>query len=57
MLDLLKKSGNPYYKIHDDFDAYEERCQENDPEGYEVVFSKDDEVEEDIEIMPKSCKD
>ena len=56
MLELLKKSGNPYYQLHDDFDTYQERCKENDPEGYEVLFPNDDEVEEDIEMMPKSCK-
>ena len=52
MLDLLQKSGNPHYQLYDDFNTYEERCREQDPEGFKVVFPENDDLEEDMEIMP-----
>ena len=61
MLDLLKKSHNPHYQIVDDFSTFKERCQDMDPEGYELMFHGGDVLEEDIAMMPKvnteSCKD
>ena len=54
MLDLLRTSGNPHYQIHDEFNTYEERCREIDPEGYKVVFSINDELEECMEVMPNT---
>ena len=52
MLDMLKKACNPHYQFHDDFNTYEERCKESDPQGHEVLFPKNDELEEDIGAMP-----
>ena len=52
MLDLLKKSGNPYYQFHEDLNTYEERCKISDPEGYQVIFPQDA-LEDELEIMPE----
>ena len=52
MLELLQKSGNPHYQLYDDFNTYEERCREEDPEGFKVIFLEKDELEEDMEIIP-----
>ena len=54
MLELLRKSGNPHYQIHDDFNTQEERCRVKDPEGYKVIFHDNDELEEDMEVMPNA---
>ena len=53
MLELLKTSKNPYYKSHDNIDSFEDRCKEKDPEGYDVIFPNEDQLEEDMDIMPK----
>ena len=53
MLNLLKKSGNPYYPVHDDFSTFEERCKDEDPEGYKVVFPTSDDLEENMDILPQ----
>ena len=52
MLDTLKKAGNPHYQFHDDFNTYKERCEEYDPQGHEVLFPSNDDLEEDIGHMP-----
>ena len=39
MLDKLRKSKNPYYQFHDDFNTYKERCRTSDPEAYEAMFN------------------
>ena len=52
MLDMIKHAGNPHYQFHDDFNTYKERCNESDPQGHEVLFIKNDDVEEDISPMP-----
>ena len=57
MLDMLKKAKNPYYLFHDDFNTYEEQCKIDDPEGQRVILPKDDELEEEIEIMPNKNND
>ena len=53
MLDMLKKAGNPHYQFHDDISTYEERCKVDDPEGHKIIFPEEDELEEDVEMMPK----
>ena len=53
VLNLLRKSGNPYYTVHDDFSKFEERCKDEDPEGYKVVFPTSDDLEEGMEILPQ----
>ena len=53
MLDLLQKSGNPYYQFHEDLETYEERCKKSDPEGYHVIFPYQDELEDDVDKMPE----
>ena len=52
MLDLLQKSGNPHYQLYDDFNTYQGRCREQDPEGFKVVFPENDDIEEDMGILP-----
>lgn len=39
MLDKLNKCKNPYYQFYDDYNAYRERCQTSDPDGYEAMFN------------------
>ena len=41
ILSKMKKSKNPHYQFYDDYDAYQERCKEVDPSGYNVVFNED----------------
>ena len=43
MLDLLKRSGNPYYQFHESLDQFKKRCEIEDPEGYRLLFP--DEIE------------
>ena len=49
MLEKLKKNGNKYYQFYDDYNQYQARCKESDPDGYNVVFKVD--VEDDVEKM------
>ena len=56
MLEKLRKAGNPYYQFHDDFNTYEERCKVNDPEGHGVIFPNNDELKENMDILPNSRK-
>ena len=42
-----------YCQFHDDISTYEERCKIDDPEGHQVIFPEEDELEEEIEMMPK----
>ena len=49
ILNKLKKSKNPYYQFYDDYNAYKERCQSSDPEGYEAIFN--DVEQEHVEQM------
>ena len=53
MLDILKRSGNPYYQFHEDLETYQERCKQSDPEGYEVIFPNQDALEDELEKMPE----
>ena len=53
MLELLKRSRNPYYQSHDDIENFEGRCKEEDPEGYEVIFPSKDQLEEDMVKVPQ----
>ena len=46
MLSRLKASGNPYYQFYQDADAFRDRCQTDDPEGFEMLFS--DDIEENL---------
>ena len=57
MLDMLKKAKNPFYQFHDDFNTYAERCKIDDPEGHRVIFPEDDELEEEIDMMPNGNND
>ena len=47
MLDLLKRSGNPYYQFHDSYESFKERCKVEDSDGYKLLFS--DEIEEELD--------
>ena len=48
MLELLKRSRNPYYQFYDDFNVYSERCRKEDAEGYSILFEEETEVMKDI---------
>ena len=54
---MLKKAKNPFYQFHDDFNTYAERCKIDDPEGHRVIFPEDDELEEEIDMMPNGNND
>ena len=51
MLDLLKKSGNPYYQFHDDYQRFKERCKIEDPDGYTMIFPDTHNEHTDEEIL------
>ena len=51
MLNKLKEHGNKYYQFYDDFNDYQTRCKEDDPNGYEVMFKPDNDVLEEVEVM------
>ena len=53
VLEKLKKSKNPHYKFYDDYNVYQERCKEDDPLGYEVIFEQDYDVIRDLEDVQK----
>ena len=56
MLDKLKKNKNPYYQFYDDYNTYQSRCQTSDPKGYEVIFSEDYDIIEDLEDISEEKK-
>ena len=41
-LEYFKKCGNPYYKIFDDFESYQNRCNEEDKQGHDFLFGTDE---------------
>ena len=51
ILNKLKLSGNKHYQFYDDFKEYQVRCQETDPSGYDVIFDKNDDIEESMEAI------
>ena len=52
VLKNLKDNNHPYYKFYDDHNAYEQRCFQTDPDGYELTHGDiDDEVLEELERM------
>ena len=68
VLQLLKDSGHPFYQFCDDFniDAYKKRCQDEDKQGYELLFdSEENNSNKTIQDLNKSnpnntkgsCKD
>ena len=38
---MLKKSGNPYYQFYDEHNNYEQRCKDQDANGYQLLFGDD----------------
>merc|ERR1711888_336166 len=51
MLELLKRSGNPYYQFHDDYNTYSNRCKQTDKKGYMFIFDED--IERILDISEK----
>ena len=51
MLELLKRSGNPYYQFYDDYNTYSNRCKQTDKKGYMFIFDED--VEKILDISEK----
>ena len=50
VLQLLKESGHPYYQFCDDYniDTYKKRCEEQDKQGYDLLFESEHEnIEEE----------
>ena len=54
MLELLKRSGNPYYQFYDDFNTFSNRCKRTDKKGYQYIFDED--IEEMLDISEKKDK-
>ena len=42
-LEYYRKCGNPYYKIFDDLESYQSRCNEEDTQGHDFLFGTADE--------------
>ena len=53
MLALLTASGNPYYQFNIDVENFQERCKIEDPEGYQIIFTDDSEVDQIRDITDK----
>ena len=51
VLEKLKQNKNPYFKFYDDYSAFQKRCFETDPKGYEFTFGRPavDDLEESFE--------
>ena len=49
-LEFLRRKKHPGYEFYDSMDAYEDRCLEQDPEGFESVFVYDDGVPKVMEL-------
>ena len=48
MVTALKESGNPYYQFNIDISNFKERCKDQDPEGYKIIYP-DDDIEEELD--------
>ena len=48
VLQHLKHSGHPYYQFYDDFNAYKNRCKDQDDSGHSLLF-EDEENSNDTE--------
>ena len=46
----LKESGNPYYEDVSPPEDFKKRCRDTDKEGHELIYGKEDEIEENLEI-------
>ena len=55
MLDKLKRKRNKHYQFFDDYNTYEARCKETDPNGYTAIFQ--DELEINLEKMNSKAYD
>ena len=52
VLSKLKENNHPYYRFFDDYNAYEQRCFQEDPDGYDLTHRGDeDEVLEELDRM------
>ena len=49
-LKRLKDSGNPHYEDVSHPEDYKRRCKETDREGHEIIYGKEDEIEENLGI-------
>ena len=46
-LNFLKEQGHKYYLDSESREQYQKRCLENDPDGFHLVFGKNNELSED----------
>ena len=49
-LKRLKESGNPYYEDVSPPEDFKKRCRDTDKEGHELIYGKEDVIEENLEI-------
>ena len=49
-LEFLRRNKHPGYEFYDPVDVYEDRCQEQDPNGFESVFVYDDGIPKVMEL-------
>ena len=58
-LETLKKLGNKYYQFVPDLDKYKTKCQNDDPDGYELLFGPKpmEFIEEESEKLTESDKE
>ena len=52
MMEKLKKYKNPHYQFYDDYNNYQARCLETDPEGYKIIFN--DDINEELDNIDGS---
>ena len=49
-LEFLQKNNHPGYEFYDSIDVYENRCQKEDPDGYNLAFVYDDGIPKIMEL-------
>ena len=57
VLSELVNNGNPYYREFQEYQAFKERCIQEDEDGVRLVFPKEEEIEDILNISDLSIED
>ena len=57
VLSELVNNGNPYYREFQEYQAFKERCIQEDEDGVRLVFPKEEEVEDILNLSDLSIED
>ena len=50
-LEFLKACGNKHYQTTPDREDYEERCRQEDPDGYKLIFGENGKGSTNLEVV------